>query len=461
MCKQRWTRRLGPLLAWMLVLGFAPATAAAARLPHSALPAQFQFAVPDTSENEFRLVNGLVGFIRAELESPVIRFTMFVRAGTGDDDRQGAAEMLAWVLGRGPCWMGPGAFQEALDRMAADVTVRMAADLTEVTLQVPVEDATQGLRLFSGIVREPCIDRQVLEEFQITPRPRVLSVPATQIETPAGDIATALDLFYSRLFAGHPYTVVVTPAEIAELTVDDVERFHRDYFTPTNMVLAVSGPFVPPLFLRDVDQRFGDWEGRPPPRLRRAPSVDLPLRETYRYPTGETESWIVVGHELSSIRPDDLAAFEVANFILGGGHTDNWLIQEAGLRRGLANDVRSVPHRNARGPGTYTVRTYGDSEGADDLVGIIGSEIERMRTEVVTEQELALAKQALLNIFSARFRDGHQIAATFAQELAARGGLRALVRYPSLLNDVSAEDVRRAAEQYLTPERLVAVVVGG
>ena len=461
MCKLRWTRRRGPLLAWILILGFAPATAAAARLPHAALAAQFQFAVPDTSENEFRLANGLVGFIRADLESLVIRFTMFVRAGTGDDEQQGAAEMLAWVMGRGPCWMGPGAFREALDRMNADVTVRMAADLTEVTLQVPVEDANQGLRLFSGLVREPCIDRQVLEEFQITPRPAVLSRPAAQIEAPPSDMTAALDLFYSRLFAGHPYTVVVTPAEIAELTVDDVERFHRDYFTPANMVLAVSGLFVAPLFLRDVDQRFGDWERRPPPRLRSAPGVDLPLRETYRYPTGEPESWIVAGHELPLIRPQDLAAFEVANFILGGGHTDNRLIQEAGLRRGLASDARSVPVRNARGPGTYTIRTYGDAEGVDDLVEIIESQIERMRTEAVTERELDVAKQALLNLFAARFGDGHQIAATLARALAASGGLEALVRYPRLLNDVSVEDVRRAAERYLSPERLVVVVVGG
>jgi zinc protease len=337
----------------------------------------------------------------------------------------------------------------------------MAADLTDVTLQVPVEHAAQGLRLFSGIVREPCIDRQVLEEFQITPRAPVLSIPAAQIETPASDIGAALDLFYSRLFAGHPYTVVVTPGEIAELTVDDVERFHRDYFTPTNMVLAVSGLFVPPLFLRDVDQRFGDWEGRAPPRLRNAPRVELPLRETYRYPTGEPESWIVVGHELAQVRPGDVAALDVANFILGGGHTDSRLIQEAGLRRGLANDVRSVSQRNARGPGTYTIRTYGDPQGADDLVEIIESEVERMRTEAVTEQELAAAKKALLNIFAARFRDGHEIAAAFARALAWGGGLEALVTYPRLLNDVSVEDVRRAADRYLNPERLLVVVVGG
>jgi predicted Zn-dependent peptidase len=443
----------------MLVLGFAPA--AAARLPHLAAGAQFQFAVPDTSENEFRLSNGLVGFIRAELESPMIRFTMYVRGGTGDDETQGAAEMLAWVLGRGPCWMGPGAFREALDRLAADVLVRMGADLTEITLQVPVENANQGLRLFSGVVREPCIDRQVLEEFQATPRPPVLSFPAGQIEAPASDITAAMDLFYSRLFAGHPYTVVVTPTEIADLTVDDVERFHRDYFTPTNMVLAVSGLFVPPLFLRDVDQRFGDWEGRPPPRLKNAPRVDLPVRETYRYPTGLAESWIVAGHELPPVRPQDLAAFDVANFILGGGHTDNRLIHEAGLRRGLADDARSVPEHNARGPGTYTIRTYGDSEGVDDLVGVIYGQIERMRTEAVTEQELHVAKQALLDVFAARFGDGHRIAATFAEALAGGGGLEALVRYPRSLDEVSVEDVRRAAERYMSPERLVVVVVGG
>ncbi|MCZ6918737.1 MAG: pitrilysin family protein [Gemmatimonadetes bacterium] len=460
MRKQRWTHRCR-LLPWILIPGFVPVTASASRLPHAGFLTQLQFTVPDTSESEFRLVNGLVGFIRAELDSPVVRLTAFVRAGTGDDEQQGAAEMLEWVLRRGPCWMGPGAFREALDRMAADLSVRMSVDLTAITLRVPVEHANQGVRLFSGVVREPCIDRPVLEEFQLMPRPPLSTVPAGEIQTVSGDIGAALDLFRSRLFAGHPYTSVVTAAEVAELTVDDVERFHREYFTPTNMVLAVSGPFVPPLFLRDVDQRFGDWERRLPPRLRNAPNVDLPLRETHRYEAEGPQRWIVAGHELSLVRPRDLAAFEVMNFILGGAHTDSRLIQEAGLRRGLANDVRSVPEPNVRGPGTYTVRTYGTTDVTQDLIEVIISEIGRMRTEVVTEQELSVAKEAILNSFASRFGDGHRVATTFAEELATHGGFGGLVQFPERLNDVSVEDVRRVAERYLKPDRLLVVVVGG
>ena len=137
------------------------------------------------------------------------------------------------------------------------------------------------------------------------------------------------------------------------------------------------------------------------------------------------------------------------------------MIQEAGLRRGLANDVRSVPEPNVRGPGTYTVRTYGTPDVTQDLIEVIISEIGRMRTEVVTEQELSVAKEAILNSFASRFGDGHRVATTFAEELATHGGFGGLVQFPERLNDVSVEDVRRVAERYLKPDRLLVVVVGG
>ena len=67
---------------------------------------------------------------------------------------------------RGPCWMGASGFRQAMNRMAATLEIHMTADLTEISFNVPAEHAEQGMRVFSGIIREPCLDRVGLEAFR-------------------------------------------------------------------------------------------------------------------------------------------------------------------------------------------------------------------------------------------------------------------------------------------------------
>ena len=449
----------------VLLLGLLPLATEAQEFPHprdmSLAGARFQLR--DTTQFQFQLANGLPGFAVADLKVPLVQFSAFVRVGWGDDRHQGAAEMLEAMMRLGPCWMGPDGFEQAMDRMAGELTVRMTAEMTEITLNVPAEDAGQGMRIFSGIVREPCIDRQSLEAFRRTGVTPALAVDGRDAEASMvnASMPVAVDLFNRRLFDGHPFSDVVTAEALAELTVEDVEEFFREYFTPTNTVLAVAGLFETQRILRDVDQRFADWQVRAPPRLQAAPDIETGPRDTYRYPADKLQSWIVIGHELPRMRPRDLPALQVMNYILGGGHFDTRLYRETRDKKGLTNDASGFLDINLRGPGSYTFRTSGRHEVVDELVAITLREIERIQNELVTEEELFVAKGALIDgDFSMRFENGYSTARTFAEEYAKYGTFEHLVRYPERVDDVSADDVRRAARRYLHLDRMAVVIVG-
>ena len=420
---------------------------------------EVQIQIPDTARFEFRLENGLTGFVVRDVRIPLVQFSAFVRVGTGDADKRGVAEVLAMLLRRGPCWMGPNRFHEAMDRMAGKLTVLMTQDITEITLNVPTEDASQGLRIFSGIVRGPCIERDGLEEF----RQRGVSAPTPPVGAVVenGSLELAVDLFKRRLFEGHRYSEVITSEDAAAITIEDVEDFYRDFFNPSNMVLAVSGAFDSYTMLNEVDQRFTDWEARRLPRLRTGSDVQTPPRATYRYRSDKLQTWIVIGHELPRVSPDDLPALQVMNYILGGGHFDTRLFREARDKRGLTNDASGFLEFNLRGPGTYTFRTYGRHEVAQQLIDLTFAEIERIRSELVSEEELLVAKGALTDgEFAMKFANGHAVARTFAQELARYGMFRHLLGYVRRVRSVSREDVRQAAQRYLHPERMAVVIVG-
>ena len=148
------------------------------------------------------------------------------------------------------------------------------------------------------------------------------------------------------------------------------------------------------------------------------------------------------------------------NYILGGGHFDTRLFREARDKRGLTNDASGFMEFNTRGPGSYTFRTYGRHEVAQQLIDIVFAEIDRIRNELVSEEELFVAKGALIDgEFAMRFENGHAMARTMAEEHVRYGTLAHLARYVGRVDDVSAEDVRRAAQRYLNPERMIEVVV--
>ena len=155
-----------------------------------------------------------------------------------------------------------------------------------------------------------------------------------------------------------------------------------------------------------------------------------------------------------------MPALQVMNYILGGGHFDTRLFREARDKTGYTNDASGFLESNVRGPGSYTFRTYGRPEVAQELVDIIFREIERIQNELVSEEELFTAKGALIDgDFAMQFINGHTVARTFAEGYAKYGGFRQLVLYPDWIDDVSAEDVRDAARRYLHPERMTVLLI--
>ena len=89
-------------------------------------------------------------------------------------------------------------------------------------------------------------------------------------------------------------------------------------------------------------------------------------------------------------------------------------------------------------------------------------ELERVRSEPVTETELEAAKGSLVRVeFPRRFADGHATARTLAMEFVRDTTLVALEGYEESVEAVSVRDIQRVAERYLRPNGLVVVMVAG
>jgi zinc protease len=147
------------------------------------------------------------------------------------------------------------------------------------------------------------------------------------------------------------------------------------------------------------------------------------------------------------------------NYILGGGGFSSRLMNSIRVEGGLAYSVFSY-FTPGKLPGSFQVALQTKSASTAEAIERLEKEIERIRTEPVTEEELAGAKKFLTGSFPLKFDSNGDLAVFFSQVEFYGLGLDYPERYPRLIESVTRDDVLRVAKKYLKPEERILVVVG-
>ena len=423
------------------------------------------FARPDPERFRVELDNGLVVYVVEDHTVPLVTFSAFASVGTAHGP-EGAAEVLLRGLQQGPAGVGAGDFRRTLEAMVAEYRVAMGAEETEITLNVPAEDAVAALRLLAGVLQTP----------NLPDLPTLARGPASAARDDRSDVAAgesgpvpyegSLDAtvgaFRDHLFDGHPYGYQPTADDFAALNRQTFAEFSAAYLSPDNVTLAIAGDFAAAEMREALIEAFASWSARTAPEPTSfAPVATESPRRLYLYDVDKLQGWVVLGHELPLVPEEEQAALEVMNYILGGGHFDTRLFRVTRDRRGLTNDDSGFLEPSLHGPGAYTFRTYGRPAVIRLLIELTLREIERIRGALVTEEELFVAQGALVDgTFAAGFFDGNGTARTLAVEWLRDGNHSRSASYPNRVRAVTREQVRAAAQKYLHPDRMNIVVVG-
>jgi zinc protease len=446
-----------------LVLAALAATAGAQDLTHPTqmgLP-ESQFERPDPADYTLELDNGLVAYIARANQVPLVTMSAFVKAGQVSDGQQGAAEALAEALRLGPSGR-ESEFSSAIRAMTGKYTVTLHDEWLEISLNVPSEDRSAALDWFAATIRNPAIGDAAIERAAKKASPSGSDLGGES--GPAlyeGSLAAAVDRFDEILFADHPYGVRPTTADFADLSDTDVATFHRQYFVPGNMLLAIAGDVDPGIAGGEIEEMFGDVPFGTAPAVRIAPAIgDLEQRQ-HTFPSNKLQSWLVFGHELPQVPLEDAAALEVMNYILAGGHLYTRMTVETRYKYGYTNDASGFLEERWFGPGTYTFRSYSRHDVIKAIYDNMVGEIDRIHDELVTDEDLFIAKGALTDgNFQVRYLDGYAIVRAFALERLRFGDHSRSASYIERIRAVTAEDVREAARKYIRPERMQVVLVG-
>jgi zinc protease len=208
-----------------------------------------------------------------------------------------------------------------------------------------------------------------------------------------------------------------------------------------------------------LNKHLGQW------KQKTIPSVPFPGISVNNSPTvikvnkDLTQANIILGHlGISRDNPDYYATL-VMNYILGGGGFASRLMDNIRDNKGLAYDVHSSFSANKLS-GSFQAGLQTKNESANAAIDEVLREMERIRTEPVSDKELQDAKSYLTGSFPLRIDSNSKIAG-FALAVEVNSlGLDYVDRYPSIINAVTQEDILRVARKYLDTKNYVLVVVG-
>lgn len=416
------------------------------------------FDPPDPAAHRHELSNGSVVYIVPDRALPLVSVSVTVRTGAYLEpaEKAGLAALTGSQMRAGGAGaLGPAEFDEEAAFLAAELSSGIGDTSGRAGVNALTKDLDASLDLFFDMLRRPRFDQDRLD----LAKSQVLQ----QMER-RNDSTQSIEVReWRRLLrgSGHFTTTPSTRASIDAITRDDLVAFHREYYHPGNFLFAVSGDVEPADFLARLEGRLADWPAREPVSAP-VPAPDHEIRPgVYIVDKDDVnQGRVVIGH-LGAMRDNpDRYALMVMNDILGGGGFAARLLTRIRSDEGLAYSAYSSYGLGTYFPGAFRVSFQSRSETVARAAAIVLEEIERIRSEPVTEAELRTSKASFVETFSRNFSSAASTAGLFANDEYTGRDPAYLVAYRDRISSVSGDDVLRVAREYLDPERLVMLVVG-
>ena len=264
----------------------------------------------------------------------------------------------------------------------------------------------------------------------------------------------------STAFTVHPYRnpIIGWHTDIANLTLAETRDFLKRYYAPVNTTIALVGDVTAEQARHLVAHYFGAIPpGEPVPTVA---AEEPPQRGEKRVNLSfDAEPQLAVAFHKPTLPSKDDYVFDLIDQILGQGRTSR-LYQRLVEKEQLATSISVYGAPGSRYPNLFVIEAVPrHPHTSQEVEAAILEELDRLRREPVTVQELAKARNRLLtdNLRALRSNSGLARMLTTYQVLA--GDWRYLVDYEARIAELTAEDVLAVAQRWFTADNRTVVVL--
>lgn len=404
------------------------------------------------------LPNGITVLSRANFNSASVSVSGYFQAGSLDepDEKLGLADFVSSALMRGTERHDFDSIYNELESAGASLGYDSGTHTTGFSGRSLAEDLPLLLGLLSETMRSPTFPADEMEKL----RTQLI----TGLSIRAQDTAEMADLIFDQiLFGTHPYSRPSDgwPETIQAIRREDLIEFHRSFFGPRGLVIAIVGGIEPKKAVAEVARIFNGWqvEGqKDAPELPELKSLDETVKRHHLI-AGKSQSDVVIGTVGPRRKDPDFLAASLGNSVLGQfgmmGRIGDVVREKSGLAYYAYSSLSA-----GIGPGTWSVSAGVNPANVKKASDLILEELARFVKDGVTENELADSKANFIGRLPLSLESNSGVAGALLNIERYDLGFDYYQRYAERVNEVTTEAVLKAARKFIDPDRLVVSIAG-
>jgi zinc protease len=391
------------------------------------------------------LPNGLRVLLLEDHRSPIVSFQMWYRVGSRNEHRgaTGIAHFLEHMMFKGTPTHGARQFARLIEENGGRDNAFTSKDVTSYFVDIAADKLDLVIELEADRMHNLLLDpKEIASEREV-----IIEERRTRTEDdPGGFLGEEVS---SIAFKAHPYGVPIIGwvEDIKRITPAEIRAFYRTYYTPNNAIVVAVGDFKASEVLEKIRRRFGPIPRAPDPPGMLA--VEPPQNGERRVVvTREAQLPIVyVGFHVPNQQSNDAPALELLSVVLSGGRASR-LYKNLVYQRQLALEAGGdYPYFSLDPDLFWFWGTPMPGQTPETMEKALLEEMERLKKESVTDEELTRAKNQVESSFVFEEDSVHRRASLLARfELI--GGYALMERYVERLRSVTAADLMRVARAY-------------
>ena len=415
------------------------------------------FAAGWDGVKEYTLDNGLKILLMEEHKAPVATFQIWYRVGSRNESpgNTGMSHLLEHMMFKGTKKYGPKTFSQTVQRNGGNDNAFTSKEYTAYFETFSSDRIWLSLDMESDRMRGILLDpKEFNSERDVVKEERRLNHE--------DDPESALyEKMMEVAFLNHPYRIptIGWMDDLTNMKVEDLKVHYDIHYVPNNATIVVVGDFDSEKMLREIKKQFGSIpKGAEPKKV----TIEEPLQKGERrlFLKKEAELPVLIaGYHVPALTHKDSYPLSVLELILSAGKSSRLyksIVYEKQMALYAGGDYSMVSTDPSM---FYLYAASMPGKPVEEVEKAIYAEIDKFKTEPVSEKELTKAKNQIEASFIMG-QDSNFNRAMLLGQYETVASWKLLDKYVDGIRKVTAEDVMRVAKKYFSEDnRTVGILV--
>lgn len=415
-----------------------------------------QHTAKQISSNEttkkYKLDNNATILLTDNTYNDIVAISIQIKGGNFLEPKKGTATLFANLLMKGTNKYSAIELAKVLEENGIHIAFTPQADTFNIEVQTTKNQVDTALELLNQMLNNSTFDDIEIEKD----RTLILNKIKQNRDNP---LNLAIDGYKSQIYKDSVYSSSLTIMEksIPLITKDDIKNYQTLILNPSNVIISVNGNVNSDKLINAFGNMFTEKKQEKFDYTKYSiPKISSHSQKIKKIDKQQT-AWIILGWQTEGVtNMKDYAALEIINTILGSGMSSR-LFKSVREQEGLAYQVGTSFKPNILA-GAFNVYVGTNPNTLEKAKEKMLNEINRLKTQFVSDKELREAKDRLLGKFVIALETNSDKAATLGWFEASGRGYEFIDKYTNLINSVTVSDIVETANKYFNGNYVTSII---